>query len=152
MHRLYITTLPPCWCLLNKSFSYNSFERHTNMSAKFVVVLILVGKESKECQTLYRSCNARGIYDECANLNTKCIFSIRESTDLMVQHSFIFLSRPIRLYLGLIKKNYFSVDVCEGSCLNGGICTGHATGYNCSCQYGYSGSNCESKRLIFTIV
>ena len=42
------------------------------------------------------------------------------------------------------------IDQCftnnETKCLNGGICNTNDCDYNCTCQKGYTGKNCESRK------
>ena len=40
------------------------------------------------------------------------------------------------------------IDECSSNpCLNGGTCTDQVNGYVCSCQAGYTGSQCQSRTL-----
>ncbi len=58
-------------------------------------------------------------------------------------------SKFIFMYLILITYHVLSdSNPCEKSpCLNGGVCLPRGNRYQCQCQAGYAGENCEGKTL-----
>ena len=51
---------------------------------------------------------------------------------------------PLRVY-----SDYFLPDIDEcasNPCLNGATCVDQANGYDCSCQPGYAGVNCQTSK------
>ena len=48
-----------------------------------------------------------------------------------------------------MKKNSLDVDECVlNPCKNGASCKDKVNGYKCQCKAGYSGTNCETGKLI----
>ena len=56
------------------------------------------------------------------------------------------IDKPVVIILYLLY--FIDIDECDSSpCQNGGTCNDYINFYNCSCQPGYDGVNCETGKV-----
>jgi len=56
----------------------------------------------------------------------------------------------VKLMLDFLFSHFLDVDECSSNpCENGGTCTDGVNGFTCSCLAGYTGTTCETSKIIF---